>query len=238
MRLFLSSDRLTHLPPSLLDLVGPAAHVAVVANANDAPGVDRREMVASEIALFTSRGCSAHELDLRDHFDAPAGIDRVLEGIDLVWMMGGNAFLLRRALRRSGLDAVLPDLVRAGTVTFGGYSAGAVVAGSTLRGIDLVDDPSEEAVGYGAAVVWAGLGLIDRAVAPHFDSDSPLSDAVGRAVAFHEQTGRPYRTLRDGEALVVTDIRETLVGEPTHPSSRHPMYRVAATRGDADGPDG
>jgi peptidase E len=59
---------------------------------------------------------------------------------DMFWATGGNAFVLRKALQRSGVDQVLDARVRAGSLAYGGSSAGACVAGSTLRGLELIDD--------------------------------------------------------------------------------------------------
>ena len=41
------------------------------------------------------------------------------------------------------------------------------------------------------------------AIAVHFKSDHPESAAADREVAFYQTNGIPFRTLRDGEALVL-----------------------------------
>jgi hypothetical protein len=38
------------------------------------------------------------------------------------------------------------------------------------------------------------------------------SESVDREIAFYEATGIPYRTLRDGEALIIHDHREKIGG--------------------------
>ena len=66
--------------------------------------------------------------------------------------------------------------------------------------------------GYDANIVWEGLGFVPFALAVHFKSNHPESESVDREIAFYEATGIPDRTLRDGEALIIHDHREKIVG--------------------------
>jgi dipeptidase E len=76
----------------------------------------------------------------------------------------------------------------------------------------LVDDPHDVAARYDADTVWDGLGLIPYPVAVHFKSDHPESELVDREVAFYQANRIPYRTLLDGEALVIDGQTERIVG--------------------------
>jgi dipeptidase E len=49
-------------------------------------------------------------------------------------------------------------------------------------------------------------------LAVHFKSDHPESGSDDREIAYYEAAGIPYRTLRDGEALIIHDHREKIVG--------------------------
>jgi dipeptidase E len=103
-------------------------------------------------------------------------------------------------MRQSGFD-----LIQDGALVYGGFSAGAVVATPTLKGIELVDDPHEIPDGYEPEVIWEGLGLYDAAIAPHYKSDHPESAAIDRVVAYFERNNLPYKPLHDGEAIVVKE---------------------------------
>jgi dipeptidase E len=122
-----------------------------------------------------------------------------------VWVTGGNSFVLRRAMRQSGFDEIASVLVRDGVLVYGGYSAGAVVATPTLKGIDLDDDPDELPDEYAAEVIWDGLGLYPKSIAPHYKSDHPESAIIDRVVEYFAANAMPYVTLRDGEAIVVDE---------------------------------
>jgi dipeptidase E len=191
----------------LISALPAGARVAVVSNAVDFIAAEDRLSYARNVfdplEPFRAHGLAAEDLDLRRFFDDPAGLAPALEDVRLVWANGGNAFLLRRAMRQSGLDDLLRERVHAGALIYGGWSAGAVVAGASLRGLELMDDPQVVAEGYVEPPGWEGLGLVDFTIVPHFQSPHPEADAAARAVAWLTENGLPFRALRDGEALIL-----------------------------------
>jgi dipeptidase E len=203
VKLYLSSFRLGDHPDRLVALLPPAARVAVVCNAIDAedPAV-RREKVADEIAWLTELGVRPEELDLRDAAD----LRTRLASYDGLWVRGGNVFVLRAVMAKSGADQILPGLIRDEQVVYAGYSAGACVLAPSLRGLELCD-PTDAVDGE---VVWDGLGLLDHAFVPHLDSPGhPETDLVEKVAELYGRTGVAYVPLRDGQALVVDgDDRE------------------------------
>lgn len=206
MKLYLASARTGDSIPELLRMAGPGARVGVISNAVDfiAPG-DReayRRKVHDPVADFVAQGLDAYDLDLRTYFRRPRALLEELERTRLVWAVGGNAFLLRRAMRQSGFDALAPGLVWAERLVYGGWSAGACVAGPSLRGLELMDDPAALAEGYDPEPVWEGLGLVDAALVPHWRSGHAESEAAEACAAWMAANGVPYRALRDGDVLI------------------------------------
>lgn len=129
MRLFLSSWRINQNARDLTQLAGDNARTAVVLNALDSiPDLRRGERQEQECHALEALGPCGFELDLRAYFGRQAALRTALERAGLIWVTGGNVFVLRQAMRRSGLDAVLGELVRGGALVYGGYSAGACVA--------------------------------------------------------------------------------------------------------------
>lgn len=76
---------------------------------------------------------------------------------DLIWSRGGNAFVLRRAFRQSGADVAIPRLLKEDKIVYAEASAGIVIMGPRLHGIELVDPANEVPAGYGEVVVWKAL---------------------------------------------------------------------------------
>jgi dipeptidase E len=106
---------------------------------------------------------------------------------------------LRAAMVRSGLDVLLVERLGENSVTYGGYSAGACVAGPALRGADLFDDG-----GGGKEPLWGGLGLVDFSIVPHYRSGGSEAEAFERIAAHLQLRGLAHRVLRDGQAIVVS----------------------------------
>jgi dipeptidase E len=212
LRLYLSSFRLGGRPGELVRLLGGGTRMAVVANAGDLkPPEERAAAVARELADLAALGLDAAELDLREHFGGGDGLAARLAGLDGLWVRGGNAFVLRRAFRQSGLDALLPGLLARDALVYAGYSAGAAVLAPSLRAVELVDDPGSVPEGYDPAVVWDGLGLLAHPVLPHYRSDHPESPDAERAVQRLIDDHVPFVALRDGEAIVRDGAGETVV---------------------------
>src|SRR5580658_5280099 len=122
MKLYLSSYRLGNHGPELARMVGSARRVGVVRNALDfSSDMDRLERGRlQEFSDLHALGLLPEILDLREYFDASARLQAAIENLDGLWVVGGNAFILRRAMHQSGLDKVLtmraadPDFVYAG----------------------------------------------------------------------------------------------------------------------------
>jgi dipeptidase E len=214
MRLYLSSFDLGNRPDELVALAGAARRAAVIVNALDNAPDARARWLAAQTDRLADLGFSVVELDLRRYFGATDRLQQFVSGIDLVWINGGNAFILRRAMKQSGFDGLIKAAVARDDIVYAGFSAAAVIAFDSLKGLELVDDPADVPSGYDPDIVWEGLGLVPFAIAVHFKSDHPESQAVDREIAYYEAVGIPYRTLRDGEALIVHDGREKIVGSP------------------------
>jgi dipeptidase E len=214
VRLYLSSFRMGDHPEHLLALAGQDSRRAVViANAlDDAPPDVRRAGAERELAALTGLGLEAAELDLRGYFGPRQLLRRDLAGIGLAWLRGGNVFMLRYALARSGADAVLAGLLAADALVYAGYSAGSCVLSPSLRGLELVDDPAAVTRAYGAPPVWDGLALLTEAFVPHYRSPGhPETAAIERVVARYRADGIPYRALRDGQALLINGPQTMIV---------------------------
>lgn len=227
MRLFLSSYRFGADPAPLLSLVGRPGRVGVIAAAADAwPRTARTSAVVSDVMPLTRLGFTAEEVDLRDYVGddgqpCAAALRQRLDGFGLVWVRGGNTFVLRAQMARSGADRVIPELLASDSLVYAGYSAGACVMTPTLHGLDSSDDPAEVVATCGVEPRWDGLGMVGFAIVPHYPPAElpgagnavPLEDAaaVRRTVDALTLAGIEYRTLTDDQAIVVNGDRTELV---------------------------
>jgi dipeptidase E len=75
----------------------------------------------------------------------------------------------------------------------------------------MADNPEDLPPGYDPEIVWDGLGFVPFAIVVHFTSDPPEAKLIDEEIAFYEKNGIPYRTLRDGQVLVVNGDRQQIV---------------------------
>jgi dipeptidase E len=191
VRMYLSSLRVGNCPGQLVRLARGGRRAAVIANAMDAtPPQIRSEGVKRELDALTALGFVAEELDLRDYFGTGGPVASKLRRYDIGWLRGGNVFVLRYALARSGADAELTRLLGDDAIVYSGYSAGPCVLAPTLRGLETVDRAAVVEQLYGEQPIWEGLGVLDYSIAPHVNSpEHPESTALGLVAVGDDRAG-------------------------------------------------
>ena len=208
MRLFLSSQHLGKYPEEFLKLLGPNKKLAFVENAKDDwSKADRQAKVDEHLEDFNSNGFESFELDLRDYFGKPKDLEKRLSRCGGIFLSGGNTFILTRALRYSGADKLLYDMVRKNELAFGGSSAGSIAATPSLHGTELGDHPEVTPKGYKDEIIWVGLDLVTFHVVPHYKSDWFGIEAEAMLDYFKKHK-MPYRALMDGQAILINGDKE------------------------------
>ncbi len=127
---------------------------------------------------------------------------------EAIFVGGGNTFRLLKALYGAYLLAPIRRRVEGG-MAFIGSSAGAIVAGPTIRttkDMPIVEPPSFDA-----------LSLVPFQLSPHFLDPDPRSTHMGetqeeRILQFHEESETPVAGLREGAMLRVEGASVVLKG--------------------------
>lgn len=204
MRMYLSSYKIGNQPERLKALVAGTT-LAFIPNAMDhVEATDREESNGIALEEVRSVGIHVEPLDLRAYFGHPSALMEDLAMFGGVWIRGGNTFVLRQAMRLSGFD----EIIRAKAKTdflYAGYSAAACVLAPTLHGLQQVDDPSAHPYSN-STVIWEGLGLLDYLILPHYKSDHPESKDIDKEVEYCKREGIKYRTLQDGEVIILDTL--------------------------------
>lgn len=206
MNLYLSSMHFGANPDRLTQLLGPNKRAAICLNANDGlKDPDRGKYLSETLSILAELGVAGEEIDLRDFFCEPQRLLARLEQYGLLWVTGGNTFILRRAFHASGLDHLLPMLLQNPDFVYGGFSAGACVVTPSLRGIDLADNPRDVPPGYPEPPIWNGLNLVDFHIVPHFGSRLPgLASIMEKIAAQFIADDLRFYSLTDDQAIVVS----------------------------------
>lgn len=166
MKLYLASYRIP-APADLAALIGKPLQqttVAIIPNAQDYYVKRAWDFKVGDIVSYMERlGLKVDVVDLRNYDDAEP-LRKKLATYNLVWAMGGNTYMLRYEMRRSGFDKIAKDLLDAGVV-FGGDSAGALVAGQSIAGVEAADEPE-----FAEEYIADGLNLVPFVILPHADN--------------------------------------------------------------------
>jgi dipeptidase E len=202
MKLYLSSYRLGNEFETLQRMIPTRMSLGFVPNAMDHVASDaRQESNTKHIKDLTDLGISVEELDLQSYFGRTRALEQKLDTLGGIWVRGGNTFVLRHAMRLSGLDEILKKMARQDFL-YGGFSAGGCVLSPTLECLQIVDEPKVNPYDS-SGPIWEGLGILEYAFLPHFDSDHPESAAISKEVEYCMKNRIPFKTLRDGEVIIM-----------------------------------
>lgn len=199
VKLYFSSYRIPE-PQKFTDFVGKPAkeiRMGLILNSKDAKNKENRAADRDELlAYFRGLGFVVEEVDLRDYYPGKDLFLKLLE-FDVVWLNGGNTYSLRYALARSKAERPLREAMKRGVI-YAGDSAGAIVAGPTLKYFDNVDDATVV-----PNPIYEGLGFVNYAVLPHWgypDFGDRIRDTRKKLIADGFETIK----LTNEEALFVT----------------------------------
>jgi len=206
MKFYLSSYKVGNETDKLKALIPrDNKKTAYISNAldfsNDAER--RKQGEQSDIEQLKPFGLDVELLDLRDYFGKKTELEKKIAEFGVIWVRGGNCFVLRQAMKQSGLDDILKDLLKKDDILYGGYSAGVCVLAPTLKGMELVDDPNVKPYDSQKETIWDGVGILDYTILPHYKSDHPESGKVDEAIEYMTKNKIPFKTLSDGEVIII-----------------------------------
>ncbi len=131
---------------------------------------DPHEQISTFHAAMDRRNCEPSSISLFRLVDADIDLGGQLLAQDVIYVTGGNMVNLMALWREHGLDEILPEAHRRGTVLCG-YSAGSMCwfEWGVSRGI-------------GKPVATRGLGLLGGSHCVHYSQDSSRRDAYRQLV--------------------------------------------------------
>lgn len=205
MKLYLSSYKLGNETEVLKEWLKENGNkIVIIANSRDwSPDTEEKEKsIKSNIADLQELGFDVKRVDLRNYFNNSEKLKDDLKGYYAFYVIGGNAYTLRMAMKYSGFDNYIKGVANNEEYLYAGYSAGICVLSPSLDGLDIVDEPLNPY--NNEPVLYDGLGLLDYTPVPHYKSNHPESALVDKVVDLFDEKGINYKTLRDGEVIVET----------------------------------
>ena len=203
MKLYLSSYLLGNDTSILNDWVKKNKQILVIPNALDAfpDGERKTNGINKKSEDLQKLGFETIVLDLKKYFNDEKSLREYLKDFNAFYVLGGNVFVLRQAMKLSGFDKYLLDIANKPNYLYSGFSAGICVLAKDLHGIHLADDLSKKPYGE-FETIWNGIGLIDYMPVPHYDTPNhPESHLMYGVVDYLTQNNLQYKTLRDGDVI-------------------------------------
>lgn len=205
MKYYLSSFKIGNDLPKFKALFLKNKKIGFIPNALDFTGANKDKVkthIESDFQRLSELGLQVEMLDLSCYFGKYSDLESKVAELGAVWVCGGNVFVLRQAMYLSGFDKLLKKLSRKDDFLYSGYSAGCCVLSPNLNAYKIVDNSTDTPYQEQDTVIWEGIGLIEYAFLPHFDSEHPESSAIDKEIEFCKVNDIPYKALRDGEALI------------------------------------
>jgi dipeptidase E len=204
MKFYLSSFKFGDKKALIKDMA-PNDQILVIPNALDFRAADDEQTLNSienKKMRLGEIGLHADTLDLKDYFSKKNELETKVRSVGAVFVMGGNVFVLRQAMKLSGLDEILISLKDNADFLYSGYSAAGCVLAPSLEPYKVVGDATITPYDGQDEIIWEGLGLVDFAFMPHYKSDHPETEAIDRGIQYCEEHNIKYKAVRDGEVLV------------------------------------
>ncbi len=202
----MSSFKLGDKSSDLVRLMSENKRIAYIPNACDYTKVDwdrRNSWNEKDMQSLRDIGLEVEYLDLKDYFGKEKELRNKIDSLGGVFFRGGNAFILRQAMRLSGFENIFEDLKKRDDFVYAGYSAGICVLAPNFKALQIVDDPTDHPYPEQKETIWEGLGFLDYIILPHYKSDHPESADIDKEVEFAEKNNIPFKPLKDGEVIII-----------------------------------
>lgn len=161
-----------------------------------------KQSLENKVLRLTELGFDPEIIDLKDYFRNKEELKRIINKKGSVFILGGNVFVLRQAMKLSGLDKIILGHKEDSNFLYAGYSAAGCVLAPSLDIYKGVDNFRQTPYPELPSAINEGLGLVDFYFMPHWESDHPESERIGKLVDKCKREHLKYKTLKDGEVLI------------------------------------
>ncbi len=207
MKYYLSSYKLGNSTKKLEAWVANTSRkFAYIPNARDFTNADpekKRHDTEEDMNQLHKLGIEVELLNLKDYFDRQVELKRKLDSLNGVYISGGNSFVLRQAMKLSGLDKLILEMKSRDDFIYIGYSAAVCVLCSNLKYYAITDDANDFPYPQLKKQVWNGLGVLEYIFEPHYHSDHPESASTDKEIQKLIEDKVLFKAFKDGEVLII-----------------------------------
>ena len=211
MKLLLTSSGNTNtsIEKALLELLGKPFGKANLTFIHTAANIDDsdKSWLVNDMNNFKKLGFS--HFDIVDVSAVPRSVWFAnFKKADILVFGGGDTVYLRKWIKKSGLEKVLPELLK--TKVYVGISAGSMV---TAENISLSTVGILYYEKYKKFKNNKGLGLVDFEIRPHFNSEWFPKVRLPRLKKLAEKVPYGFYAIDDGTAIKVVNDKVSVISE-------------------------
>ena len=210
MLLYLSSYKLGNRIDVLKKWINEKDNkIILIANSRDLKhDSEEKEQSINRNAIDLKQiGFEVKRLDLRNYFGKKKQLEKDLKGYYSFYVIGGNTYVLRKAMELSGFDEYIIKRQKDDRYLYLGYSAGICLLAPRLDYLDIVDEPVNPY--NNDEVLYEGLNILDYVPVPHYKSNNPESKLVSEEIKMLKKNKVKYKTLKDGD-VIIKDLNKNI----------------------------
>ena len=212
MKLYLSSYKLGNKTEFLKKWIEENDNsIVLITSARDAKEQNdiEKQKIKDNIKMLENIGFKVTKISLKKYFNKKTELKEILKQYHAFCVIGGNVFVLRQAMKLSGLDEYIKEISNEEEYLYIGYSAGSCVLSPTLKCLDLVDEPINP---YNdEPVIYDGINLINYVFVPHYKSNHKESERIDKAIIELNKNKIKYKTFSDGDVILEDTKKEKIL---------------------------
>ncbi|WP_271711707.1 Type 1 glutamine amidotransferase-like domain-containing protein [Marinigracilibium pacificum] len=202
----LTTDTLEREFLNLLEKEPQLNSVAVIVNASST--IQKKYKKTEKVKIqFTKMGFDSTKIEL---FDLMKTSHRELSRFDIIYILGGNPFLLLNEVNKSGAHKTLESLMFKDKILMG-YSAGSLLLGPNLSLMNHVDS----LLGFNEINLkeLSCIGLYDFYIFPHYtEFTSQVPELAAKIENFESLSDKPLHRLNDNQGIIIQNGNMEIIG--------------------------
>lgn len=207
MKYYLSSYKLGNETEKLKTLIkNTSEKFGYIPNALDFTGADQadvRQHCEKDIKDLSLYGVKVEMLDLKNYFEKENELKTKLTELGGLYISGGNTFVLRQAMKLSGLDKIIIENSFPNNFLYIAYSAGACLLSPDLKQYAITDNVKDFPYKQIKEQIWEGLNILNFVFQPHYHSDHPETQSTDKEIEYCIANKILFKAYKDGEVLVI-----------------------------------
>jgi dipeptidase E len=208
MKFYLSSYKLGNETEKLKELIKETnGKFGYIPNALDYTGADQQDTkqhYEKDMKDLNLYGVKVEMLDLKNYFEKMNELKTKLSGLGGLYISGGNTFVLRQAMKLSGLDKIIIENSLPYNFLYIAYSAGACLLSPDLKQYAITDNANDFPYKQIKEQIWEGLNILDFIFQPHYHSDHPETQSTDKEIQYCIENKVLFKAYKDGEVLIIS----------------------------------